>query len=512
MNDKPTKRKRNKENEDRDKNKKGTKKPYIPAYRSGGYGILLTLFRHDKNRGGMSKDLIINLASPLCDRSFTSNPSSGVYYSSWNSVKTLINNDLVYATNRPTQYFITDEGERIAEKMLEVASSNKNNKHNTANLNKENPQRITTPTSTHLKINKDRPAISLLDDNIYANPNNRRELSRANNSKILQPLDLHNPSKQTNISIPKKSSHSSNSVVLNPISSIADHTVWEPGSFKVILVIDNREVKSQDERNFFQEQISLLGVESCVRPLTIGDALWIAKNLKTGQETILNYILERKRLDDLMQSIKDGRYEEQKVRMRRSAIENIIYLVEETGADRGIMAEAIQTSMSKVIMITNFFLKRTSCVEESVKYLAQITEQIKEVYKTRKLLVPKIPPLETQVAFKKYINGLQHNFKGYDISVDYGQFQEMMSKTGNFTLKQVYLQMLMATRGVSLEKAKTIQRKYPTPSHLLNSYSKLTSISSRKLLLFEQFGKEIGNKKIGKALSEKIYEVWGAGA
>ena len=35
--------------------------------------------------------------------------------------------------------------------------------------------------------------------------------------------------------------------------------------------------------------------------------------LPAGREVILNHVIERKRFDDLAQSIKDGRFKEQKV-------------------------------------------------------------------------------------------------------------------------------------------------------------------------------------------------------
>ena len=48
--------------------------------------------------------------------------------------------------------------------------------------------------------------------------------------------------------------------------------------------------------------------------LNVGDFTWIArsKNSKT-KDIILDFIVERKRMDDFCQSIIDGRYKEQKV-------------------------------------------------------------------------------------------------------------------------------------------------------------------------------------------------------
>lgn len=58
--------------------------------------------------------------------------------------------------------------------------------------------------------------------------------------------------------------------------------------------------------------IEAQGTKLEVRKLKVGDFAWVSRNSK-GQEVLLPYIVERKRLDDLASSIKDGRFHEQKV-------------------------------------------------------------------------------------------------------------------------------------------------------------------------------------------------------
>lgn len=43
---------------------------------------------------------------------------------------------------------------------------------------------------------------------------------------------------------------------------------------------------------------------------------------------VLDYIVERKKADDLISSIHDGRYKEQKYRLKNSGFTNIYYLYE----------------------------------------------------------------------------------------------------------------------------------------------------------------------------------------
>lgn len=70
------------------------------------------------------------------------------------------------------------------------------------------------------------------------------------------------------------------------------------------------------------EGLLALGVRCERRSLHLGDVLWVAQRLdgyKRGDEydeVALDFIVERKRMDDLVQSIKQPRYHDQKVRWR----------------------------------------------------------------------------------------------------------------------------------------------------------------------------------------------------
>lgn len=51
-----------------------------------------------------------------------------------------------------------------------------------------------------------------------------------------------------------------------------------------------------------------------LRSLNVGDFLWVAKEkYEPHREIVIDYVIERKRMDDLAKSICDGRYREQKV-------------------------------------------------------------------------------------------------------------------------------------------------------------------------------------------------------
>ena len=79
--------------------------------------------------------------------------------------------------------------------------------------------------------------------------------------------------------------------------------------------------------------------------MPLGDFLWVLRVYNDQQaeqskkvskknkqvsfvDYVLDFIVERKTADDLAASIMDGRYDEQKFRLKSCGINNVIYLVE----------------------------------------------------------------------------------------------------------------------------------------------------------------------------------------
>lgn len=104
-------------------------KPYVPALRSGPYGLLLGLATLNENASqGLTKAQLIEEAQPHCDSSFTAPSDPTKFYTAWNSMKTLTQKDLVYEHGRPLRrYTLTEEGWEVAkriQKTLPGASQN----------------------------------------------------------------------------------------------------------------------------------------------------------------------------------------------------------------------------------------------------------------------------------------------------------------------------------------------------------------------------------------------------
>lgn len=52
-----------------------------------------------------------------------------------------------------------------------------------------------------------------------------------------------------------------------------------------------------------------------MRRLPVGDGIWIAREKQLDSEYVLDFIVERKGVDDLRCSIRDNRYKDQKLRL-----------------------------------------------------------------------------------------------------------------------------------------------------------------------------------------------------
>ena len=92
--------------------------------------------------------------------------------------------------------------------------------------------------------------------------------------------------------------------------------------------------------------------------------------------------------------------------------------------------------------------------------------------------------------------------------ITYSIYSGLNSKTDTLTLKDLYLRMLMTIRGVSAEKASSLMKIYPTPNQLLQAY-KFMSEEEAKGLAKEMTKDNIGRRRWGQSLSEKLWEVWG---
>jgi len=199
---------------------------------------------------------------------------------------------------------------------------------------------------------------------------------------------------------------------------------------------------------------------------------FIKKNLDLGdiqyiQNDEIVYIVERKTFDDLGASIKDGRYKEQKMRLLSN--NNDIYYILEGNIDKckTINKKALLGSIVNMIFRDNIKVIFSENIEQTV----EIIIQIKKKYNEGKFFKNKID--------NEYVNSIK------------------IKKKENMDKRTCNIVQLATIPGVSKNTAEIIIENYLTMDKLIEEY-KINGIMLLKDL-------SLGKKKLGKVLSEKIY-------
>ncbi|GAO15080.1 uncharacterized protein UV8b_02369 [Ustilaginoidea virens] len=470
-------------------------KAYAPSFRSGAYALLVGLSSiTEGNSTGITKADLIELAQPHCDSSFTAPSDPTKFYTAWNSMKTLIQKELVYERGRPLRrYVLTDEGWEVAKRIKQTPEwgADKN-----SSLQADPPcpykQQVTPDQAIDSQTRAQSPEVVLLDDDI-AEPTVRHPapdggVTGHDTLPSFEPIRL------------------------------------PPGSFCVRLVLDVREVRAKTDRDYMQEELAKQGATPIMRSLEVGDAQWIAKCHDAtllhrlgaeGDEVVLDWIVERKRLDDLIGSIKDGRFHEQKHRLKRSGVRRVVYLIEDISMDATMWQrheESVHSAIASTQVVNAYFVKRTSKMDETVKYLARLTAKLKSRYEKQTLNV--IPSkIITAGNYLPLLKHLAESQPSVGFFVTYPVFSSLASKSEMMTLRDVFLKMLMTTRGVTGERALEIQKRWSTPYEFVKAFEACGSGEQgrkrKRDLVSTQLAHLVGRKKIGKALSHRIAEIWG---
>ncbi|XP_055377830.1 crossover junction endonuclease MUS81 [Condylostylus longicornis] len=272
-----------------------------------------------------------------------------------------------------------------------------------------------------------------------------------------------------------------------------------PGHFRIILIVDTQETTGKfkaildETRLYFEKQ----KISHEVRRLSIGDFAWICRD-SHNNELILPYIVERKRMDDFATSIRDGRFHEQKFRLRNSGIQNIIYLIENYGNNQHI-GLPIQTLMQAAVntqLHSGFQVQFTQNHRETLSYLTTLTKILIEMFKDKTLLSTE----------KKSLQSQSMDASSFDL-MKFNEFQENSSKTKNVKVREIFIKQLLQLKSLSIDKALSITEIYPTPKSLLLAYKKCGNREeAEKLLACIPSGKL--NRPIGIQISKTIYQFY----
>lgn len=222
-----------------------------------------------------------------------------------------------------------------------------------------------------------------------------------------------------------------------------------------------------------------------VRKLNVGDFLWIAqhKTIKS-KEFVLPYIIERKRLDDLSSSIKDGRFHEQKFRLKQCGIENVVYLIEnhlKNGKLQcGLPFTTLLQAATNTQIHSKFQVKFTENSQHTILYLTVMTSFIENIFKNKS-------PVKFQL-------------------MEFDKFNQAAVKQRKCNVRETFIKQLLALKGLSVDIALEITKNYATPNELYTKYLSLGKAEGENLLTKLTIGEL--KRKIPSTVSKTIYHCY----
>ncbi|KAJ9591198.1 hypothetical protein L9F63_002269 [Diploptera punctata] len=487
-----------------DSNKKGTRKrtkEYVPAWRSGPYALLLALLDAEQKpgyQGHLTKAELQTMAQPLCDTSFK-RPDPGTHYTAWNSMSGLVRRGLVLKHGCPAKFSLSDTGSELAKKLRDECNS-KNKSTDSIEISDESDENCGTASSSH------KNSASSSDNTNFTSSEKTNSLTDYSSETITTKTSMkqlnsyqnnlhHKIQLQDNKMSPQKKQCKSQP---SQFSSGDDTVILMPGTFDVILLVEKRNFgnmeKLQDDQAV--RELSTTGILFELRHLKVGDYVWVCRDRNAGHELMLPYVVERKRMDDLAKSIQDGRYRDQKFRMKRSGIQNVIYLIESHGDNTHTILplQSLKQAAVNTQVIDKITVKRTSSLRDSVRYLGIMTKLLVRMY-SKKTIVScqreNLPQIQI----------------GDDL-ISLMTFKEFNSNTGKnkvLDTQSLFMRQLMQLSGLSFPKAKAIVKCYPSVRVLMAAYQEAGS-AGEKLLAGIRYGSM--NRTIGPVISKTIYQLY----
>eukprot|EP00069_Balaena_mysticetus_P016830 bmy_10236T0 len=399
--------------------KAGDSGKYWPARHSGARAVLLLLYREHLNpssHGFLTKEELLQRCAQKAPRVA---PGSA---RPWPALRSLLHRNLVLRMQQPARYSLTPEGLELAQKLAESEGLSLLN----VGSGPEEPP-------------GEEPAVPGAAS---------AELGASEGNVQQPPLELG------------------------------------PGEYRVLLCVDVGETKGAGPRPELLRELQRLHVTHTVRKLHVGDFVWVAQETSPRDparpgELVLDHIVERKRLDDLCSSIIDGRFREQKFRLKRCGLGRRVYLVEEHGSVRNLSLPegTLLQAVTNTQVIDGFFVKRTADIKESAAYLALLTRGLQRLYQghtlhSRPWGTPGDPESRAGPSANPLCSLLTFN-----------DFNAGAIKNKAQSVREVFARQLMQVHRVSGEKAAALVDQYSTPASLLAAYDACATPKEKEMLL-----------------------------
>jgi crossover junction endonuclease MUS81 len=228
-----------------------------------------------------------------------------------------------------------------------------------------------------------------------------------------------------------------------------------------------------------------------VKQLDVGDA--IIK--KTDSETII-YIIERKTISDLIASIKDGRYKEQKVRLNamieQRKTQDYFFIIE--GHVMPVDRVMVHGAIISMNLRDNIKVIRTWDIAETFNFIHRVVQRINKDPSEFVKQIAENPDIITPVEDSSYLSSIKSK------------------KNANITPKICQCLALAGVPGISTKTAEIIINQYGSLVGLLDAYKVIENNAEKteeeRTLMKELMLADISNgaRKLGGIVSKRVYE------
>ena len=283
---------------------------------------------------------------------------------------------------------------------------------------------------------------------------------------------------------------------------LAEELVLPTGPWKVILLVDIREHKSQKVVAKCQQS----GIPCEERALPIGDMAWIAQ---CGTiEVLLGTILERKHVEDLATSIFGTRFQEQRLRLVQCGVPQLLYLVEgDLSSVVNCPGETLRMAMIETRVQLGFGILHTKHLDHTVQTLKGLHRRIvQRTFPLNETLLENLPTFAGRDSGGRTggdgttgIGGVRKKQRRPSSLLEmvfdeapvppFGErrfmtYLELKTKierdreAGTRTVGAIFCAMLKQVASLSQKKCEGIANVYPTMNRLMEAYEQVTTENS----------------------------------
>ena len=272
--------------------------------------------------------------------------------------------------------------------------------------------------------------------------------------------------------------------------------------YEIVLVIDHREQIRKEAGKGRVESLEALVQRIRDKGITvisdlslpIGDVVWCARSrLDVRKIYVLDYIMERKGINDLASSIKDHRYVTQKYWLKLAGLSRLFYLIEgDPDLDTSlndIERKAVKTAILQT-HLNGFHLLTSAGPHPTLLLLANLTKAVERAHRGLTHSSSSEPGVNPCLTLAEWIS-------------------RMRRIQGSITIKDMFGLMLCSVPGAGEVTVEAILDKYSTWHDLWGEYKRVGERGGVKAqeLMLAGIRIEGSMRAVGPELSKKIFSM-----